>query len=129
MADAYASQVYDGRRNLFIKLTDVSDGTGLTGQNVTNISGLVPNPGVHLKLRRVRFAISGMSVRLQWQATTNVDLVLLSPGEDELDFSRDYAGGIPNNGGTGVTGDVLLTTVGQSSGATFTLGLEFIKGV
>lgn len=129
MADAYANQVYDGRRNAVFKLTDVSDATGLTGVNVTNVASLVPNPGVHLKLRKVRFAIFGMSVRLQWAATTNVDLLLLNPGEDILDFSSIFSSGLTNNGGAGVTGDILITTIGAVANSNFSIILECIKGV
>lgn len=129
MADAFTSQIYDGARNLFIKLTDVSDGTGLAAVNITNIASLVPNPGVHLKLRRIQYALFGMSVRLQWAASTPVDLILLNPGSDDLDFRRNYAGGIPNNGGAGVTGDIILTTIGALTGNNFTIALELIKGV
>jgi hypothetical protein len=128
MADSYSNQVYDGARNAQFKLTDLSDGTGLTNQNVTNVSSLVPNPGIHLKLRRVRYSIEGMTVRLQWGGTPNKDLILISQGEDVLDFSKDYAGGIPNNAAM-PTGDVLLTTIGASANSSFTIMLEFIKGV
>lgn len=129
MADVYANQIYDGARNCTFKLTDVSDGTGLVAQNVTNVASLTPNPGVHLKLRKIRFAISGMSVRLQWAANVNADLVILNPGEDILDFSTIYSSGISNNGGAGATGDILLTTINASNGSNFTIVIEAIKGV
>jgi hypothetical protein len=129
MSDAYANQIYDGARNCTFKLTDVSDGSGLSAQNVTNVGSLVPNPGVHLKVRKIRFAISGMSVRLQWAATTPADIVILNPGEDILDFSTIYSSGISNNGGAGATGDILLTTIGATANANFTIVIEAIKGV
>jgi hypothetical protein len=89
----------------------------------------VPNPGVHLKLRRIRYNIDGMYVRLQWDATTPVDIAILGNGQDILDFTNEYAGGFPNDAGVGVTGNILLTTIGQLSGSNATLNLELIKGV
>lgn len=129
MADVYVNQVYDGARNAVFKITDVSDGTGLVAQNVTNVASLSPNPGVHLKLRKLRFTIAGMSVRLQWAATTPVDLWILNPGEDFLDFETIFSGGLPNNAGAGVTGDIILTTIGAGANSNFSIVLECIKGV
>lgn len=129
MADTTNFQLYDGARNCQFKYTLYSDGTGQTGAVLLNVSTLVPNPGVHLKIRRIKYSISGMTVRLQWDATTPIDLVLLSDGEDLLDFANEYAGGYPNNAGTGITGNILITTNGQLAGSTCTLNIEAIKGV
>lgn len=129
MADTTNSEPYDGARAYQIKLTNYSDGTGQSAAKVVDVTTMTPNPGTHMKLRRVRYAIEGMSVRLQWEATTPVDIVILGDGAELLDFSTDYAGGMPNNGGVGVTGSVLLTTHGQISGSSYTIFLEFIKGV
>lgn len=129
MADVVHNHVYDGARNAVFNVTDFSDGTGLTNYNVTNVANLSPNPGVHMKLKRVQYAIEGMSVRLQWAASTNIDIVILSPGENEIDYSRLFSGGISNDAGAGVTGDIILTTIGASANSNFTLLLETIKGV
>lgn len=129
MADTVTSQLYDGARNVNLKYTIYSDGTGQNGTDILQVSTLNPNPGVHLKLRRIRYAIAGMYIRLQWDATTPIDIAILGNGQDILDFTNEYAGGFPNNGGTGVTGNVLLTTEGQVAGSNCTLNLEFIKGV
>lgn len=129
MADVVNSQLYDGARNVNLKYTIESDGTGQAGAVIINVSTLVPNPGVHLKVRRIRYSISGMYVRLQWDATTPIDLALLGSGQDILDFTNEYAGGFPNNAGAGVTGNILLTTQGQLAGSNATINLELIKGV
>lgn len=129
MPDVTHSQLYDGRRNINLKYTIYSDGTGQTNTKIIDVTTLVPNPGVHMKLRRVRYSIEGMYVRLQWEATTNLDIVILGNGQDILDFTNEYAGGFPNDAGTGVTGSILLTTVGALAGSNATLNLELIKGV
>lgn len=129
MADIVTSQIYDGARHVIGKFTNFSDGTGETGVVKINVSTLVPNPGLHLKLRRVWYSIEGMTVRIQWQASTPIDLVQLSEGESELDFADLYAGGYPNNGGAGVTGNVIFTTVGAVASSNYTISMDFIKGV
>jgi hypothetical protein len=129
MADTVTSQLYDGARNVNLKYTVYSDGTGQTAADILQVSTLNPNPGLHLKIRRIRYSIQGMSLRLQWEASTPIDIALLGNGQDILDFTNEYAGGFPNNGGAGVTGNILLTTIGQQAGSSATLNLECIKGV
>lgn len=131
-ADVTTSQLYDGARNVNLKLTNLSGGTDQSGVKVLDVTTLNPNPGTHLKLRRLRYSITGSwIVRLQWDATTPVDIVILGQGEDILEFHNQYAGGFPNNGGTGVTGNILVTTVGAATATNpaYTLDLELIKGV
>lgn len=129
MADTVHSQLYDGIRNINLKYTIFSDGTGQTNTKIIDVTTLVPNPGVHMKLRRIRYNIDGMYVRLLWEATTSIDIAILGNGQDMLDFSKEYAGGFPNDAGVGVTGSILLTTVGQLNGSNATINLELIKGV
>ncbi len=129
MADSFTTQAYDGRRNYQVKLVDLSDGTGLSSQLVVDVSTLTPDPGLHLKIKRIRYAIYAMRVTLYWDANTDIPIAVLGPGEDTLELANEYAGGWPNNAGTGVTGDVLLTTSDQVSGSGFTIVLECIKGV
>ena len=129
MADSTNFQLYDGQRNVQFKYTNYSDGTGQSGAVLLNVSTLNPNPGTHIKIRRIKYSIQGMSVRLQWAATTPVDIAILSQGQDILDWSNTYAGGYPDNGGTGATGNILITTVGALAGSSCTLELECIKGV
>jgi hypothetical protein len=129
MADTVHSTLYDGARNINLKYTIYSDGTGQSGTVILNASTLVPNPGTHMKIRRIRYNIDGMYVRLQWDASSPVDIALLGNGQDILDFHDQYAGGFPNDAGAGVTGNVLLTTIGQVNGSNATINIEAIKGV
>lgn len=129
MADTVNSQLYDGARNVQLKYTIYSDGTGQTGVKIIDVTTLNPNPGTHMKLRRLRYNIEGMYCRLQWDASTPIDIAVLGGGTNILDFSDEYAGGFPNNAGAGVTGSILLTTTGSLAGSNATLNLELIKGV
>lgn len=129
MADVVTSVVYDGARNIQVKRTNVSDGTGESAVTLLDVSTLTPNPGVHIKLRRVKYTIHSGAVRLQWAATSPVDLVLLAEGTDTLDFRNEYAGGFPVPVVAGATGNILLTTLGFMANSGYTINLELIKGV
>lgn len=128
MADTTTSQLYDGARNCQLKLTNYSDGTGQSGVTVLTASALLPNPGSHMKIRRIHYNITGMSVRLQWDGSPATDIAILSNGQDILDWSADFAGGFPNNA-TSPTGNILLTTEGAIAGSNYTIVIDAIKGV
>ena len=67
-----------------------------------------------------------MSVKIEFDASTNV-LAAHLPADyaDELDFTSFT--GIPNNAGSGVTGDIDFTTVGHGSGDAYTVVLTMVK--
>jgi hypothetical protein len=62
-------------------------------------------------------------MQLLWDATTDVTLLNLS-GSNDADMCFEAFGGIPNNAGAGVTGDVLLTTAATTP---YTLVMHFVK--
>ena len=131
MADAVASQtLLDGERLFIAKFTNISDGTGETGVVKIDVSTLNPNAfnlacnGV--KINKIWSTTHGMEVRILWDASTDVFAWLVPQNTNYLlDFSS--FGGLQNNGGAGVTGDVLFTTSDASSGDMYTIVLECIK--
>jgi len=131
MADAVTSQtIIDGERNCVMKFTNVSDGTGESAVAKVDVSALASNSaGVacsEVRVMRVSHAIVGMSVQLFLDATSNVLLMELAESSNgHMDF-KDF-GGLPNNAGSGKTGDILLTTKGHSSGDTYSIVIEMIK--
>ena len=131
MADAVTSQtIIDGERNCVMKFTNVSDGTGESAVAKVDVSALASNSaGIacsEVRVMRVSHAIVGMSVQLFLDATSNVLLMELAESSNgHMDF-RDF-GGLPNNAGSGKTGDILLTTKGHSSGDTYSIVIEMIK--
>ena len=131
MADAVTSQtIIDGERNCVMKFTNVSDGTGESAVAKVDVSALASNSAgtacSEVRVMRVSHAIVGMSVQLFLNATSNVLLMELAESSNgHMDF-RDF-GGLPNNAGSGKTGDILLTTKGHSSGDTYSITLEMIK--
>jgi len=131
MADAVTSQtIIDGERNCVMKFTNVSDGTGESAVAKVDVSALASNSaGVacsEVRVMRVSHAIVGMSVQLFLDATSNVLLMELAESSNgHMDF-KDF-GGLPNNAGSGKTGDILLTTKGHSSGDTYSIVIEMVK--
>ena len=131
MADAVTSQtIIDGERNCVMKFTNVSDGTGESAVAKVDVSALASNSAgtacSEVRVMRVSHAIVGMSVQLFLDATSNVLLMELAESSNgHMDF-RDF-GGLPNNAGSGKTGDILLTTKGHSSGDTYSITLEMVK--
>ena len=114
-ATATQQIIANGPRNLVVKYTIA----GTTGDTVAgtllDISGVDADLGVSdLKLMSAQWGLTGCSVNLLWNATANVALLECSAGSDSQDFSK--FGGIPNNAGTGVNGDVLFTTTGYTAG-------------
>ena len=131
MADTVTTQtIIDGERNCIMKFTNVSDGTGESAVAKVDVSALASNAaGVacsEVRVMRISHAIVGMSVQLFFDATSNVLLVELAESSNGHMEFEDF-GGIPNNAGSGKTGDILFTTKGHSSGDTYSIVLEMVK--
>jgi len=131
MADAVASQtLLDGERLFIAKFTNISDGTGETAVVKIDVTTLARNAfnlacnGV--KINKIWATTHGMEVRILWDASTDVFAWLVPQNTNYLlDFSS--FGGLNNNGGTGVNGNVLFTTADASAGDMYTIVLECIK--
>ena len=67
-----------------------------------------------------------MGVELLCDATANTLIIGLSPDSNGYHDYTPFTG-IPNNAGSGVTGDILFTTIGASAGDTYTVILDLIK--
>ena len=130
MADAVNSQtLFDGDSQAVMKFNNVSDGTGESAVLKVDVSALKANylgkTCTGVSIRKITAMISGMSVNVLWDADTDVSAVVLAPGMYTLNF--DDTAILGNNAGTGKTGDILFTTVGASSGDTYSIILEMIK--
>jgi len=125
MADAVNSQtLFDGDSQAVMKFNNVSDGTGETAVLKVDVSTLKANyAGVNI--RRIEASVNGMSVNILWDATTDVSAFIVSPGMYTFNF--DTTAILGNNAGAGNTGDINFTTVGASSGDTYSITLQMIK--
>ena len=137
MADAVTSQTLtDGDRTAVMKFTNISDGNGEASVVKVDVSALNSNSHTGAACSRVHitqvwYAISGMRIDLEWNASTNVKAlflgagVALEPTMGHFDF-RSF-GGIKNNAGGGITGDIDLTTLHHTSNDAYTIILELSK--
>ena len=131
MADAVTSQtIQDGEKTAIMKFTNVSDGTGESALKKVDVSALTTNSAgescTSVSVARIYWATRGMGVNLEFDATSNVLLTGL-PSDSTGDEYYDLFTGIPNNAGSGVTGDIDFTTVGHSSGDTYSIILVLNK--
>ena len=131
MADAVATTtIIAGPRKAVIYCTDTSDGDGEAAVTKVDVSALSQSPDLDtctgVRLEKVVFSNVGMGVKILWDATADViALELPADYSDTLDFSD--ISGLPNYSGSGKTGDVQFTTVGATSGDTYSVTLYCIK--
>jgi hypothetical protein len=143
VADVVTSQLIEnGPRRVVYKFTSVSDGTGesaVVKVNATSsgplgvvVQGQTFYPTTHMKIVDLLYDVRTMSVRMQWDANSPVDIFIASgqgAGPFGLLDSRGGFGGIPNNGGAGVTGKILFTTIGAALNASYSIIMTLIKGI
>ena len=131
MADTVASQtIDDGPKYAVIKLTNVSDGTGESAVTKVDVSGLASSANgvacTGATIQKIWWQCTGMKVSILFDATS--DVLAIQLGENQSGY-HDYTsfGGLSNNAGSGKTGDIKFTTVGHSSGDTYTIILYLKK--
>lgn len=128
MADAVTTHVlYESAAHLVVKFTNASDGAGEAAVTKVDVSALTP-ACAEVDLLKILYATAGMAVQVLWGATSDVVAWLVPPDQAGcFDFSEIQPGGIRNNAGAGKTGDIKFTTVGASSGDTYSLILVLKK--
>ena len=138
MADAVTSQTIldNGGRDLVMKFTNISDGTGESNVVKIDVSALTSSAITgqscnRVVLQRIWFSNVGMGFKLYWNADSNM-FICQAPKDwtDTWDFtdSSQTLPGISNNAGTGVDGDLLLTTNDHTSGDTYSIVIWATKG-
>ena len=137
MADAVTSQTLsDGDTTAVMKFTNISDGSGEASVVKVDVSALTAHSNTGAECARVHitqvwYAISGMRVDLEWNASSNVKALILGAGitleptNGHFDF-RSF-GGLKNTEASGVSGDVALTTLHHTSNDAYTIVLELNK--
>ena len=142
MADAVTTHILEnGPRFIVVKLTNFSDATGEIGVTKINatsagpygvtVGGQVFYPGIHLAITSIWFSVAAMALRLQWHATSNVDIVTLTQSDNWhfLDHRGGFGGLTPPTGVTGITGSIDFTTAGQVANSAYTVILKLTKNV
>ena len=132
MADTVTSQtIEDGPRTAIFAFTNVSDGSGESAVTKIDVSALSTNPAnsaacSSVQIECIWFSTIGMGVEILFDASTDV-LAWELPADysDTVDFSEFV--GIPNNAGSGKTGDINFTTVGASNADSYNVVLKVKK--
>lgn len=117
--------IYDNARNKVVRLQNRSDGTGETDVTKIDISTFTTpdgRPCTYIIIDKIVFSCDGMSVRLNWDRTTDDEIATLA-GQGELAWMK--LGGLVDPRSAGGTGDVLLTTVGHTAGDTYDITICF----
>ena len=132
MADAVATQtIQDGAKTAIFRFTNVSDGSGESAVTKIDVSGLSSDPMTGaacsgVTIRQIYYSTIGMGVKILFDATTDVLAWQLNADwADTLDFT-DFTG-IPNNSGSGKTGDIKFTTVAHSAGDVYNIVMQVSK--
>jgi len=131
MVDAVTSQtLVDDEKNVVMKFTNISDGTGEAAVAKVDVSTLKEKGGdacSGVVIKKIVADVNGMTVRVLWDATADVLCNVIS-ASGTYDFSDiPGIGGLENNSGAGKTGDVLFTTNGHTTGDTYTIVLYMDK--
>ena len=132
MADAVATQtIQDGAKTAIFRFTNVSDGSGEAAVKKIDVSALsadrVTNAScTGVTIQKIYYSTIGMGVKIFFDADTDVLVWQLNADwSDTLDFS-DFTG-IPNNSGSGKTGDIMFTTVGASNTDVYNILIQVSK--
>ena len=136
MADAVTSQTLsDGDRIAVMKFTNISDGSGESSVAKVDVSALASNSAgaecALASIEQVWYDIGGMRVALEWNATSNVVAAVLggSAAAGNVSGHMDFRsfGGLKNNAGSGIDGDIDLTTSGHTNLDHYTIVLQLRK--
>ena len=127
MANTVTTQtIVSSSKHLIYKWHIVGDGSGeetaLKMVDVSTFSAPVPT---EVRVVGIWASLHGFAARLLWDADTDVAMMSLPEGEDIFDFTK--FGGLPNNAGTGKTGDIMISTIGLGSTDHGTIVLEMEK--
>lgn len=133
MANVITTQVLvDGPRNVVVRLTGVLDTAdasatslvALADLSAVDIAGSKPT---RLIVDKISYNVEApLAVNLAWDATADVVFASLVNSGDDLDFKK--FGGLYNTEASGVTGAIMYSTSGYTSGSlSFNVILEMRK--
>ena len=119
--------IIDGTRNAVVKVVGTLTAADQPQTTIVTASALAFAPPF-LRIMHVDYSISdGIEVQLLWHATVDT-LIMPLAGRGRMSFV-DF-GGLTNNAGAGVTGDIDLLTTGGAAATgevVYTIILELVK--
>jgi hypothetical protein len=130
MADTVINQVLEnGPKNLVTRHVSFSDGTGESAVAKVDATSATyaykgVSPGIYLGLKKIQYNVRNGGVRLQWDCTTDEDILTLT-GADTLIFDPC----LRTPASAGATGSILFTTVGFMINSSYSIVLTMFKSV
>lgn len=126
MANAITTQtIMNGPKNLIVKVHVTGDGSG--DESNTNLVDVSSFSADEVTITGIHAALNGFTMELLWDATANISILCVPDYEYNLNGSVARFGGIPNNAGSGKTGDILFSTTGLGNGDKGSVILEMVK--
>ena len=126
MADAVTtSTIIDGAKNLVMKFTNVSDGTGESSVTKVDVSA---HSCDRVQIMEIMYDVHPpMAVRMIWGNTGTVNTIADLQGSNTLNFRR--FGGIkyPTGATSGILPDIAFTTRFQAGGGTTNSGYTIVS--
>lgn len=114
MANTVARRVImNDSRNYIVEFTVTGDGSG--EETLLRVNNATGDMGTANKIMSINYALIGFSAKLFFDATTDVHAWSMDADKQETAKFYKY-GGLTNNAGAGVTGDILITTAGLGAG-------------
>lgn len=130
MADTVVvKKLFESQRRVVYQFSNKSDGTGESAVQKIDISTLTADgiTPTRLDLVDIAWSVVGFDyVELLWDHTSDVSQGVFS-GQGGINYKDTV--GVNKDTGSGGTGDVLLTTSGGYSGASYLIVAEYIKKV
>lgn len=119
------------QKEAYVYLTLASDATNETSYPVYDSSVIAAAYGdadplncTLLEVYATASAAATARVKLLWDASTPVLALDIPAGANPTKGDFRAFGGLPNQGGSGITGDITLTTTGLASGDNITIVLH-----
>ena len=116
--------------NYVARFTNISDGSGesaVVKVDKSTLTGLLGREPGKLCIKEVQWSIQGFtSVRIYWDHTTDDEACVLGAGAGYFNYTLGGNSGLVDPGSTGGTGDVIFTTAGAISGATYDITLVLL---
>lgn len=100
----------DAKRTVIKVIIPGGGDANVADANIVDVSALTGEP-TRVAIEKIDFSIYSMAVNLEWDADTDVSSLYLS-GTGSFDFRKGSV--LTNNAGTGITGDMFLSTLNYS---------------
>lgn len=140
MANVIRQQkLIDSNKRALVKYVILSDGTQEANTRLLDASSLEfalnatgvisqtnPKSNYRTAIKKIKaYSKTAGSVRLQWEGAANSEIIAF--GSATVDFNFENDGAVITNPETSPTGDILISTVGLTSGDVVTIFLDLRK--